>query len=524
VSSAYRNVTFGAQRGNHSYMHRLLWVASLIAISAPPGRTAQNHPFGATVDATVPALLNQYASAGAAVALIQHGEVTWARGYGFADVASATRVTTETIFNVGSISKSLCAWGVMRLAERGLIDLDRPLDTYLKRWRLPPSNFDNSQVTIRRLLSHTAGISIHDYHGWDPQLPLPKIADSLSGKTGTGEVRVVSAPGSAFHYSGANYVILSLLIEDVSGRPFADYMREQVFQPLHMTGTQYGWPPNPGLVAATPYDGFGIALPGLRYNELAAAGLATNLHDLAAFAAAALRDGSDDLPGRGVLRPETVALMQTPASNALCATHDIYGPEPRYGLGYNVRPEQFDGKTAISHGGSNRGWESFFQIVPSTGDGIVIMTNSSNGPAVIASLLCSWRKWAAGTSTAVACPLIDIRAVLNGAYLTGGAKGAVARYRELRRSAPDAYDFAVWQLNSMGYELLRKGDVTAAVEIFRLNVEQFPNDWTVYDSLGEGYWKQGDKPRAIENYRKSLQLNPENDGGRQALSKLGAPL
>ena len=426
--------------------------------STTPGDLAPVHPFGPIVDFITPNLLHEYAVPGAAVALISNGEVVWMRGYGFADVASAMPITPETVFNVGSISKSLCAWGVMRLVDRGIVDLDRPVESYLRRWRLPPSAFDNSRVTVRRLLSHTAGLSNHDFHGWDPASPPSKIEDSLSGKTGTGEVRVVSAPGDAFSYSGANYVVLSLLIEELSGDTFPDYMQSQVFRPLHMTDSRYGWPPPEESLRATPYDGFGAALPGLRYNELAAAGLATTLHDLALFASSGLKGRADEKPGRGVLKPDTVALMQAPALNAICATHDIYGPEPRYGLGYNVRPRQLAGETAISHGGSNRGWESFFQIVPSTGDGIVIMTNSSNGSAVISSLLCSWRKWAAGSSPRVECPPIDIRVVLSGVYAKSGVSRAVARYRELRRNAPDEYEFSRWQLNSLGYELLRRGD------------------------------------------------------------------
>lgn len=101
----------------------------------------------------------------------------------------------------------------MQLADEGKLKRDAPVDTYLRRWHLPKSPFDNSQVTIGRLLSHTSGISNHDYHGWDPTLPLPPIENSLAGKTGTGVVRVVSAPGSGFHYSGANYAILELVIK-----------------------------------------------------------------------------------------------------------------------------------------------------------------------------------------------------------------------------------------------------------------------------------------------------------------------
>jgi CubicO group peptidase (beta-lactamase class C family) len=440
-------------------------------------------------------------------------------GYGFANVASGTRVTSETVFNVGSISKSPTAWAVMQLVDQGKVDLDLPVDSYLKRWHLPASSFDNSQVTVRRLLSHTSGISNHDFHGWDPESPLPPIEDSLSGKTGTGEVRVVVAPGSGFHYSGANYTILQLLIEEVSGERFQDYMRANMFRPLHLSNSQYGLPPKFQQMMARPYDGLGRAIPILRYNELSAAGLTTTLRDLAKFAAAGLRGPAGEAAGRGVVKEQSIAQMQSPAPNSQWADHDPFGPEPQYGFGYTVRPAQFVGKVGIGHGGSNRGWESFYQIVPSTGDGIVIMTNSSNGSAFIASLLCSWRRWGAG-NTQVECPKVDISAVLYESYRSKGVKEAVARYLELRQNAPDEYDFAVGQLNSMGYELLRKGDTKGAVEIFRLNVEQFPMDANVYDSLGEAYLTQGDKALAVENYKKSLDLNPQNENARDVLKKL----
>jgi Flp pilus assembly protein TadD len=102
-------------------------------------------------------------------------------------------------------------------------------------------------------------------------------------------------------------------------------------------------------------------------------------------------------------------------------------------------------------------------------------------------------------------------------------KDAVARYRELRRDAPESYDFGVLQLNSLGYELLRNGDTRGAIEIFRLNVEEFPQDANVYDSLGEAYLKQGDKALAVENYKKSLELNPQNDNARDVLRRLQTP-
>lgn len=470
----------------------------------------------------MPETLDKYSVPGAAVALIRGGQVVWAKGFGFADLSAHIPITTETEFNVGSLSKTPTAWAIMQLVDEGKLKLDAPVDTYLHRWHIPKSSFDNSQVTIGRLLSHTSGISQHDYHGWDPTSSLSPIEDSLAGKTGTGAVQVVSQPGVAFHYSGANYAILELVIEEVSGQPFCAYMKAQIFGPLHMLQTNYGLPGDFGKSMAKPYDALENPLPILRYNEMAAAGLTTNIHDLAVFAAAGLKSKTGAQPGRGLVKPETISEMQTPKPNTKWADEDPYGPSPQYGYGYTVRPGQFAGEPGVGHGGTNNGWESLVQIVPSTEDGIVIMTNSSNGSAVIASVLCDWRQWAAGKDEQVPCPSIDVRIPLLRAYRSGGTSEAISLYRRLRQNEGSKYDFSSHELNSLGYQVLRMGDTAGAVEIFKLNVEQFPKEWNVYDSLGEAYLKLGDKAEAIRNYKKSVELNPNNDNGIGVLKSLGA--
>ncbi len=507
---------------------RLAWLLAATTLAMPAGQALAARPTSTALEHQVteamPGLLSKFSVPGAAVALIRDGKVVWMHGYGLADVAGARPVTTETEFNVGSISKTPTAWAVMHLAEQGKIDLDAPVDRYLKRWHLPPSAFDNNQVTVRRVLSHTSGISEHDFHGWDPASPLPPIEDVLSGKTGTGQVQVIAQPGAAFRYSGANYLILALLIEDVSGQPFQTYMKSNILLPLHMTQSQYGLPDAYATTMATGYDALGKPLPTLRYNELAAAGLTTDLRDLATFAEAALARKHGRKAGRAVLKPETLALMAQAQPNSRWADKDPYGPDPQYGLGYTVRPQQLAGQTGIGHGGSNSGWESLFQVVPVTGDGIVIMTNSSNGSAVIANVLCAWRHWQAGPDRTVACPTVDIAIPLWSAYRRGGAAAAVALYRQLRRDEPDGYDVSIRQLNAMGYQVMRMGDVPGAIALFQLNVEAYPAEWNVYDSLGEAYLKAGDRENAIKNYRMSLQLNPGNDNGRQVLKSLGASI
>lgn len=466
------------------------------------------------LDTQVPQALQRYSVPGAAVALIRAGKVAWMHGYGFADAANARPITADTLFNVGSISKTATAWGVMRLVEAGKLDLDKPIDDYLHRWHIPASAFDARQVTAVRLLSHTSGISQHGYGGSDPAKPIPPIEDSLNGKTGTGAVQLVAAPGSGFSYSGANYMILQLAIEEISGEPFQKYMESRVFAPLGMKASRFDLPPNASLMA-TPFDAFGKPLPVLRYHELSAAGLVTTLRDLATLTAASLPSTARQ---RGVLKATTLTTMQKAMPNSKWAERDPYGPNPQYGLGFTVRPYQFAEHLGIGHGGTNNGWESLIQLIPDTGDGIVIMTNSSNGSAVIAEVLCAWRRSAV---TGVPCPTIDVKFPLLAEYRRNGADATVVLYRTLREKEAAAYDFGVPQLNSLGYQVIRSGDVAGAVKIFRLNAEVYPQEWNVFDSLGEAQLKAGDKVAAIESYRKSVELNPGNENGKQVLRELG---
>ena len=155
---------------------------------------------------------------GLAVALVHHGQAVWLAGYGVADRTTGEPVTAATRFQAASLSKPVTAWGVLRLVERGRIGLDEPVVGRLPRWRLPPSPFDADGVTVRRLLSHTAGLSVHGYVGQNPDRPRSSIAASLAGETGDGfPVELLEAPGRRWLYSGGGYSVAQLLVEELTG-------------------------------------------------------------------------------------------------------------------------------------------------------------------------------------------------------------------------------------------------------------------------------------------------------------------
>jgi CubicO group peptidase (beta-lactamase class C family) len=335
------------------------------------------------IDEEMPRDLAEFNVPGAAIALIQNGEIVAKKGYGFADMENSIPVTPTTGFNIGSISKTIAAWGVMTLVEKGKLDLDAPVSTYLSRWRLPESEFNEDGVTLRRLLSHTAGLSLHGYPGWKPDDELPTLEESLSGKTnGSGDVRLIMEPGTKWEYSGGGYTLAQLIIEEVTGQSFADYMRQAVLRPLGMSNSDYQLTEKILSKSSLAYDETGMPTYSPRFTAKAAAGLQTTVEDLAIFAAAALSGKNGQTPGRDVLMPETVELMLTPAPAS----------NNRYGLGYEVMLMP-DGRRANGHGGANRGWRATFGILPETGDGLVIMNNSTNGSHLNQKISQFWLSW-----------------------------------------------------------------------------------------------------------------------------------
>ena len=451
--------------------------------------------FRARLHVRVPTLLEETLVPGAAVALLRNGEVVWITGHGYADLERRTPVEPSTVFNIGSISKTVAAWGVMRLVEEDRIDLDAPVEIYLTRWHLPSSEFDHDGVTMRRLLSHTAGLRLHGYPGFRPDEPLPSLEASLSGATnGSGDVRLVIEPGTEWRYSGGGYTLAQLVVEEVTGERFEDYMRRAVLRPLGMRSSHYDWTDEIEARAATPYGTLGEPVVGPRFTAAAAAGLQTTAEDLAVFVAAGLHPR--------LLMEETLRLMQRPANHASL----------EYGLGYGI----FDsnGVTMVGHEGANTGWMAFMAMVPTTGDGLVVLTNGSNGDEVHQQITCLWRKMVS-ESTGDCLP--GIGSVVLSTTVREGINAAVRRYRELRETDPDGYDFAGRQLNRAGYALLRAGRTTDAIRVFQLNVEMFPEAFNAYDSLGEAYMEAGERERAIANYEKSLELNPENENAAEML-------
>jgi CubicO group peptidase (beta-lactamase class C family) len=231
---------------------------------------------------------------------------------------------------------------------------------------------------VRRLLSHTAGLSVHGYVGQTSDRPLPPIAASLSGETGDSfPVELLESPGRRWLYSGGGYSVAQLLVEELTDRPFADYMQAEVLGPLGMTASSFGWSRTAGT--ARPHDTGGRPVPDFAFAEQAAAGLVTTAPDLARFLAATLAGPQGEPPGRGVLSPAGVRLALTAAP----------ATEGRWGLGYGLGLLPGGDRLAY-HEGANRGWRAGLALLPDRRSGIAVLANGDAGSGPIDVVVQQW--------------------------------------------------------------------------------------------------------------------------------------
>ena len=318
-----------------------------------------------------------------------------------------------TLFQVASSSKWISAWGVMTLVQAGKLGLDKPVSAYLERWKLPESAFGNDGVTVRRLLSHTAGLTDGlGYGGFPPGAAVQSLEDSLTraadaSPKADGSVRVGLAPGTEWRYSGGGYTLLQLLIEEVTGESFDSYMKRTVFQPLGMSRSTFiAGPDTPNLAAFYAADG--TVATHYRFTSLAATSLYTSAHDMERFVAAHFQGPAGEPPGRGVLLPAALALMRVPHASR-------FGVEI-WGLGTMLYAPNGAGDFIVGHDGSNEpAINTAVRLDPANGDGIVIL---ETGNRLLATELAGkWVYWKTRTIDFLAFNMVAtsmIRLILGG--------------------------------------------------------------------------------------------------------------
>lgn len=323
-----------------------------------------------------------------ALALVKNGTVEYELFH-----SEGEPVGRNTVFQVASLSKWVSAFGVMKLVEEGKLDLDVAVSKYLTRWQLPESDFNNDGVTVRRLLSHTAGLSDGlGYSGFEPGVPIQPIEESLTKASDadegiSGAVQVGIKPGTDFKYSGGGYTLLQLLVEEVSGQTFAFFMKESIFEPLNMLHSSYTWEDSSSLKLAEFYNSDGTEATHYNYTSLAATSLYTSLNDLEVFFQVFLKGNDNEPIGRNVLKPETLKMMREP--NASSMGMDIWG------LGTILYAPTENGDFIIGHDGkSTPPINTAVRLNPQTGNGIIIL--ETGNPILATKLASEWVFWKTG--------------------------------------------------------------------------------------------------------------------------------
>jgi CubicO group peptidase (beta-lactamase class C family) len=512
------------------------------------------------------AQMRKYRVPGVSVAVFEHGRIVWARGFGVADATSKDPVTETTLFQAASMSKPLNALAVLMSVARGELSLDAPINDELRDWKLPDSELARgAPVTLRRLLSHTAGTNEHGFLGYARGVPLPTLVQVLSGVPPANSlpIAVDHAPGE-YRYSGGGITIAQLALVERVGLPYPKILARDVLAPLAMTHSTFEQPLPPAEVenAASGYAADGTVIAGRWhvFPEMAAAGLWTTPSDLAQF----LMELGRARAGRSRVISKTIADEMT------TAVADAGGPEWKIGLG----PFLYDrnGAHLIEHDGETPGFESE-ELASLDGDfGIVVMTNSYGGQPLIAELeraVFAAYGWPgadrpvarvvlapaqlaamAGVYGTRAAPLVveldhgrlamhepfaepgelvpiggdEVVALADASHyhlvaanrlaapaplseLEAGRAGAAAvALRELAASG----ELSEAAVNRYAYGVLHAGHARDAVAVFQLVVAVFPDSMNAYESLAEGYEAAHDPAHAIASYRDALAAEPRD--------------
>ncbi|PQA91176.1 hypothetical protein B0A69_18140 [Chryseobacterium shigense] len=328
---------------------------------------------------TIESRMKHYNVPGVSIAVIKNSKVIWSKTYGFADVESKNPVNSKTLFQAASMSKPVTAYAALTEVEAGKINPDADVNSYLKSWKVPENEFTKEKkVTFKNIVSHTAGFTVSGFPGYEAGKPVPTLIQVLNGQSpsNTTAIFVDKVPGTPFRYAGGGYCVLQQMLIDLEGKDFTTIMKEKVLLPLDMKNSTFSQPLSDvqSQFAATAYNQDGVKVVGKShtYPEQAAAGLWTTAEDYAKF----VIDIQNALSGKS----HTIISQKTAEQ---FTTSFI---DPFMGLGIFLEDRR--GHMYFQHGGWNEGFSSRFIASKTSGDGIVVLTNT-NKPEFIEELVRS---------------------------------------------------------------------------------------------------------------------------------------
>ncbi len=550
---------------------------------------------------TIEDRMKHYGVPGVSVAVIKDHQIEWIKSYGVVDKDTQLPVTGQTLFQAGSISKPVAAYGALKMVEQNKINLDEDVNTYLQSWKLPDSEFTKEKkVALKHLVSHSGGLTVHGFWGYSPDLPVPSLVQVLNGTppANSDPIFVNKTPEESFRYSGGGYTIMQQMMIDIEQKSFPELMNTLVLAPLEMSNSTYDQPLKEEQLkfAATGYLPNGNMTKGKRhtYPEMAAAGLWTTAEDLAKFAINLQQTYKGE--SNTVLSQDMATKMLTPFV------------EDHIGLGIFINT--MGNETYFGHGGWDEGFSSELIAHKDKGYGVVVLINS-NHPQFISELIRSvaltyeWDSYvpiykkmttnetelekiggryrmdkdrltkvyrqgnelfkkSTGEKPAAMIKIsentfisrendrpiqfkmspetgqmnafvldpntqkiVDTLTIMGPdeklpiEHLEAGDydKGLEA-YQEIKKTSPKAYVIQENRINRLGYQLMGTDQLKLAADVFKVNMILYPESFNVYDSYAEACMNSGDLDLAIKNYKKSLDLNPDNNNALKMLEEI----
>lgn len=448
----------------------------------------------------IPAMMEQVDVPGLSIAIIQNSEIIWSQGFGVTDNNSKNKVTENTIFEAGSLSKPVFAYAVLKLVDQGLLHLDSSLSTYLPVEYILDERID--KVTARMLLSHTSGLPL-----WWPE-----------GE----DLKISFTPGEKFSYSSEGFIYLQHVIETITGEPLPDFMKMQVFDPLEMENSSYIWENRFEERAAMGHNQLGQEETlWMRTRGNAASSLLTTSTDYAKFLIAILNGtGLKDKTASEMVQPQ----IYLDPDCIDCTDHKTgqLSESLAWGLGWGLNLTESE--TIFWHWADNLVFTSFCTASNKSKTGVVYFSNSGNGLSLrneIVNIVLGgthpefdWVHYDQYDSPGM---------IFRQMVLKEGTEKGLAKYFDLKQSGDYEEFISENTINEIGYILMNMNRIPEAIEIFKLNVEENPDSWNVYDSLAEAYASQGDNKKAINYYNIALKkVDQQNQKNRilQTIKKL----
>jgi len=445
-------------------------------------------------------LYHKYDQFNGAALVAENGKVIYKKGFGLANMEWNIPNEPDTKFRLGSITKQFTATLILQLVEQGKLKLDGKVSDYLEGYRKDTG----AKISIHNLLSHTSGLPNYTaVPGFIEGVSRnPYTVDEFVRKYASGDLEF--EPGTKFNYSNSGYFLLGAIIEKVTGKSYEQVLKENILDPVGMKNTGYdhfdailskratGYARTPRGYKNAPY--LDMTIP------FAAGSLYSTVEDLFLWDQALNEDR--------ILSAKSKELMFTPNLE-------------NYGYGFVIRKASLGPNKlvvpVIQHSGGINGFNTMIVRFVRDKKLIVLLDNAEQGRYL--------DRLSAGITNILydqpyESPKLSIAETILKTAVEKDVASAINQYRELKAQKPSEYDFGEMELNTLGYQLLQMKKVAESIEIFKLNVEAYPQAFNTYDSLGEAYMVHGDKELAIANYKKSLELNPQNTGATRALASL----